>query len=496
MRLGFETVLVFGSAHQMALVSAFEVLESEGRTWLYAASSATGTITSFQLREDQGAARRGETVINGQGQTFATADMEIISHHGETHIVSAANNGARLDLEALGATGAMSAAGSLPLPSYVSDVSRIAAFDIGSRQFFASAAHDADGIVIWEISPDWTVTQRSVQLDTPKSTAEDVVDLLPVTVADKTFLISASVSEDGMTSYGVSKGGASWLIDTLGHKDGLWVSGVDSMVSVSVAAQTYVVTASTISDSLTSVRVNDMGVLFIEDHIIDTPLTRFASADALAGFEVGQRGFVLAGGSDDGISLLEVLPGGELYHHHALANQVGWTIENVTAIGTVQVGNDQQIFVSGAGGEGVTQLTIDRSTIGGQYLGTGGVDRLTGSARDDLLMGYDGADWLEGGAGDDVLIAGAGEDRLTGGAGADTFVFTRDGVRNTITDFELGTDVINIDDWGMIYDMSELFLRERNYGLDIHWQDQHLRIQTVDGQPLDPDDWTIYDILF
>ncbi len=496
MKLGFEKVMAFGSAHQMALVSAFEVLENAGRTWLYAASSATGTTTVFELREDQGAVRRGDTVINGLGQTFATSDMTIMSHGNQTSMLSVAHSGARVDLQALSPTAQMSSAGALRLPEDVSEISRITAFDIGARQFFATAAHDDNGIQLWEVAKSGTVLHRSTHTDTPKSTAKDVVDLLPVTAGGNTYLISASVSDNGLSSYSVAGNGVSRFVDTLGVKDGLWVTGIDSIASVSVEGQTFVITASTTSNSLTSVRVNDMGVFFIADHMIDTPLTRFADTDALASFEVGQRGFVLAGGSDDGISLLEVLPGGELFHHHALENHNGWTIKNVTAIGTAQVGNDQQIFVAGAGSEGITQLTLDRSEIGGRYIGTDGRDRITGSARDDLLIGNGGMDWLDGGAGDDVLIAGTGEDRLTGGAGADTFVLTRDGVRNTITDFEHGRDIINLDDWGMIYDISDLYLRERPYGVDIHWQDQHLRVHSMDGQPIDPDTWVDSDFIF
>lgn len=496
MKLGFEKVVAFGSAHQMALVSAFEVLENAGRTWLYAASSATGTTTVFELREDQSAVRRGDTVLNGQGQTFTTSDMAVISHGDQTKMLTVANSGARVDLQTLSPTAQMSSSGALRLPADVSEISRITAFDIGARQFFATAAHDDNGIQVWEVTKNWTVVKRSAHTDTPKSTAKDVVDLLPVTVGDSTFLISASVSDDGLSSYSVGGNGTSHFVDTLGAKDGLWVTGIDTIASVSVGHQTFVITASTTSNSLTSVRVNDMGVLFIADHMIDTPITRFADADALASFEVGQRAFVLAGGSDDGISLLEVLPGGQFFHHHALENHNGWTIENVTAIGTAQVGNDQQIFVAGAGTEGITQLTLDRSTIGGRYIGTEGRDMLTGSARDDLLIGNGGMDWLDGGAGDDVLIAGTGEDRLTGGAGADTFVLTRDGMRNTITDFELGVDSIHLGGWGMLYDISDLYLRERNYGVDIHWQDEHLRVHSMDGQPIDPDTWAGSGLIF
>jgi Ca2+-binding RTX toxin-like protein len=80
--------------------------------------------------------------------------------------------------------------------------------------------------------------------------------------------------------------------------------------------------------------------------------------------------------------------------------------------------------------------------------GLAGDDSLNGLAGDDRLEGGDGADKLSGGDGADVLIGGAGNDTLTGGAGADRFVFAPGGGNDTITDFALGQDQIDISAFG------------------------------------------------
>lgn len=72
-------------------------------------------------------------------------------------------------------------------------------------------------------------------------------------------------------------------------------------------------------------------------------------------------------------------------------------------------------------------------------------DDLTGGAGRDRIRGGDGDDTLTGGAGDDVLDGEEGNDILTGGAGADVFVFHSGDGTDTITDFEIGIDLISID---------------------------------------------------
>ncbi len=71
----------------------------------------------------------------------------------------------------------------------------------------------------------------------------------------------------------------------------------------------------------------------------------------------------------------------------------------------------------------------------------------TGKSRNDYLTGTARNDTLDGGAGNDVLVGGAGNDSLAGGSGADRFVFERTWERNgtdTITDFEVGVDVLDL----------------------------------------------------
>ena len=76
--------------------------------------------------------------------------------------------------------------------------------------------------------------------------------------------------------------------------------------------------------------------------------------------------------------------------------------------------------------------------------GGGGNDTLLGGNSQDILVGGDGDDSLIGENGRDILDGGPGSDTLTGGLGRDIFILRSDEGEDTIVDFQLGTDLINL----------------------------------------------------
>lgn len=89
---------------------------------------------------------------------------------------------------------------------------------------------------------------------------------------------------------------------------------------------------------------------------------------------------------------------------------------------------------------------------GADYLqGDAGNDMLFGGNASDILFGGTSADTMEGGDGRDFFRGDLGADVLTGGAGADVFIYrfysdskTNTSQRDTITDFEVGVDKIDL----------------------------------------------------
>ena len=84
-------------------------------------------------------------------------------------------------------------------------------------------------------------------------------------------------------------------------------------------------------------------------------------------------------------------------------------------------------------------LNVNAAAVGGQFS-----LNITGAGGADVIVGGAGADAINGGAGDDVITGGAGADTITLGAGNDTLVFNSLVGADTIVDYTVANDVIQL----------------------------------------------------
>lgn len=85
---------------------------------------------------------------------------------------------------------------------------------------------------------------------------------------------------------------------------------------------------------------------------------------------------------------------------------------------------------------------------------------------------------------DQVIIDTASTDTLTGGAGRDVFVLTADGGTDTIADFEVGVDRLDLSDWNGLRSANQLFFDTITGGLQITYGDEVLILRSADGSDI------------
>jgi Ca2+-binding RTX toxin-like protein len=127
---------------------------------------------------------------------------------------------------------------------------------------------------------------------------------------------------------------------------------------------------------------------------------------------------------------------------------------------------------------------------------TEGADNFIGTSSDDNVSLLGGDDTFDGGAGNDTVNGDGGNDTLTGGADNDVFVIGASSGADTITDFTLGADKIDVTALGLnaIEDMT-LTDVEGNAVIDLGDGNQ-ITLAGRAAAELDNDDFVLVDNVF
>lgn len=211
---------------------------------------------------------------------------------------------------------------------------------------------------------------------------------------------------------------------------------------------------------------------------------------SLAGFAVTSVSGIDVG-TDDAAAAFSIVDG-------KLAFAPGSTFAGLDTGETARVTVAYQLS-DGQGGTDVGEFLLDvagESSLN-RIVGTSRANQLRGTSGDDLLLGLGGNDNLRGGGGADVIDGGAGNDQLRGGSGSDVFVFRSGYGRDTVFDFQRGSDVIEIDaddyadfdamvDAGAISTTGFFFFRSTTISLD---DGSQMMLWGVNGASLSADDF-------
>ena len=311
----------------------------------------------------------------------------------------------------------------------------------------------------------------------------DVTALEPVTIGARSYLLALSSGSDALRAFRVESDGGLTPVSTLGAEGGMGIAAPSAIEIVGFDGKKYALVTAAGSSSISVVELGAGAQMVLADHVVDTRDTRFAGVQAFATAQIGDRVFILAGGGDGGVTLFTLLPGGRLLQLAQKLQTADLALDNITAMKAVVINGMIEVFVAGEGA-GIIRLRIDPGELHAMLLGGTGADTRIGGAGNDLIDGRGGNDTLNGGVGDDILVDGAGNDDLSGGAGADIFVMAGDGSPDTIRDFQIGVDRLDLSAWGRIYDISALSISTRPWGMLLKYKAETLTIHSASGAPI------------
>ncbi len=471
--------------------SASAVIAGEIRYYT-ASGGETGGILSWHPERQNGRSMDADPLIDSAALGDETG-LEIVNLNGRDALLVHGLAGAAVTGHWINGNGTLSdgfrmASGSGSLRSLVA-VAR------GGEAFFYSTERGDAAVTIWQLGADNLLTATG-----QVSLGNDISDGALVAMAHahlegQDMLLVARSDVPELICLRIAANGTVQEVDRIGAPDGLQIATATALNTVTLQGETYVLMTAAGTGSVSVVGLAASGEMSVTDQVNDDLSTRFQSVETLQTVVLDGQAFVVVGGGDDGISIMQLLPGGRLLHRATLADQTTTTLANVSSLSAVAVNGWIEIFATSESEPGVTHLRFAPGPLGETLMAKTSGGGLNGTGVADVLVGSDEADQIRALDGDDILIDGAGADQLWGGSGADVFVLMADGASDRVMDFEPGVDRLDLSDFGRAYDLSAFALTTTNTGIRIRFGDETVTLVSDDRAPIDSEDLGIGDLI-
>ena len=465
--------------HMLSWITDMELVQTGAGLRLYTATRAGGGVLALGV----GAAGLSllDVVATPSGATLpAPAQLDICTLNGQEVLLVTGANSSRLGGFGLEPDGSLGAAAQVIGSPSGTIAAQIMVQVAGQTYCYMNKLGDA-GVLSYQVQPNGSMVFLDNLLAQGGFQGVDIAAFSSVKIGGAQYLLALSNGQDAVRSYRIAADGGLTQVASLGAAGGLGLAAPSALEVVQLAGVTYALVAGAGSSSISVVQIGSNGSLGLTDHVVDTLDTRFQGVEALASVTIGDRVFVIAGGGDDGVTLFTLLPNGRLLQLAQQLQVPGMALHAISELTATVIDGKIELFVAGQG-LGITQLRVDVGDLAAMTLGSDGVDTLTGGDGHDLLAGRADDDVLYGGAGDDILMDGAGVDMMFGGAGADIFVLSGDGHEDTIRDFQVGIDRLDLSAWGRVYSTDALSFRNYPFGAIINFGAERLVIQASNNQ--------------
>ncbi|WP_254430359.1 dockerin type I domain-containing protein [Ruegeria arenilitoris] len=472
--LQFERVVATGSPALDSGIGDTALKTFNGVTYLYSTTRAGGGIVVWQLvdggapqfHDDQYFSGTISLQVGSLGALVAlgASDLLALDVDTATGLVGYALN-TDGTIGALQETAAISGGG---------DVTALVQYSVGAVDYL-TVAHQDNGLI------GTYVVNSNGSLSHVGSVAGNAGAMQTAAVGSNQYVVTANAVDNAIRVFSADQGSGTLIEVDNTTTQTLGISSPTALETVDAYGHTWVLVAGSSSNSISVMELRADGTLIPKDHALDTLGTRFGAVQDMKVVEVDGRVFVVAGGGDDGVTLLTMTPEGKLVYLDSFADTLDSGLQNVETIEVADVGDDLQIFVASQQDAGLTQMTVSLDSLGNVIEGNGIV---TGTAQDDMLSAGVLDTDLQGGAGDDILIAGRSETTMQGGSGADIFVMRFGSGLTTITDFEAGTDRLDLFDYPMLHNPGQLTVTSTAQGARIEFMDETVELFSADGGTL------------
>lgn len=281
----FQSIVTAGQDPLDYNITGLEFHQTAQGLTLLASSGVNGGLSSYLLTGSSVAQLTDTEIFSAGMSSTASGGISLLDISGVTYALTGGSSASQMDGFVIadngniGSTAALSGIGTAQGGSTVMEAMTLAAHDM-----LYMAELDGSGIKAYRLDGQAQYDAAASVTDTADSYAQNVVALRQTQMAGNNFLLAASSSEGGVSSYLVDPTtGALEVRGIMGSQNGLGISNLTDMEVVTAYGHSFAIVAPAGSNSLSVLEVTATGNLVTVDHVIDTRGTRFGDVATLEG---------------------------------------------------------------------------------------------------------------------------------------------------------------------------------------------------------------------
>jgi VCBS repeat protein len=195
------------------------------------------------------------------------------------------------------------------------------------------------------------------------------IDVVSATIGTSTYLYAAGVLDNGISTFFVDAatgaltpgaGAAYHWADPAESGAGSHnaLEGVRALATAVIGGTTYLFAAASIDSAFSAFTVAPTGALSPYQSVLDNTTFRLGGASAIATALVGGNTYIFVGGTEDGISVFLLPPGGSINNVFNLGDNATLHLDNVSDLSTANIGGTTYLFAAGHDDDGVSVFTV------------------------------------------------------------------------------------------------------------------------------------------
>ena len=232
---------------------------------------------------------------------------------------------------------------------------------IGDRTYLFVGSTDDDGISTFEWTPQGELIHRQ-KVNDSENTNYELDEIWGVEVAsfgNKHFLFVSGTTDNGVSVFEIAADGS--LTNTANVTDNATLSldGAAGITTAEIGGKLFLFVSAHRDNGVNVFEVSASGTLTSRASVTDTAAINLAGARDVDTITIGTRTFlIVAGRSDNGISVFEVANNGSLTHRDKMNDSNSLYLRNVSSVETDQATGIPRVIATGFNDSGISVFTI------------------------------------------------------------------------------------------------------------------------------------------